>query len=101
MHEYWIIILIKFTSITENSNSDILLPTLTVSLLVFAVLMFIIGLLSGILLMNSKQYISKNDTEPVPGSVVPLYEEIQPPSAAGLIGQEFIKTKTNEAYEHI
>ena len=39
--------------------------------------------------------------EPAPGSVVPLYEEIQPPSAADLVGQEFIKTKTNEAYEHI
>ena len=39
--------------------------------------------------------------EPAPGSVVPLYEEIQPPSTAGVIGQEFIKTKINEAYEHI
>ena len=55
----------------------------------------------GILLMNSKQCISKNDIEPAPASVVPLYEEIQPPSAAGLIGQEFIKIKINEAYEHI
>ena len=65
--------------------------------------MFIIGLLLGILLM--KQYTSKNDMEQLqaPGSVQvpPLYEELQPPFATSLVGQEFINTKANEAYEHL
>ena len=83
---------------TEASNSGILLPSVLVSLLVFALLMFVTGLLLGLLLM--KQCILKslkNDVKPASGSV-PLYKELQPPSAARPIGQEFIKTTSNEAY---
>ena len=83
---------------TEVSNSGILLPSVLVSLLVFALLTFVTGLLLGLLLM--KRCITKspkNDVKPASGSV-PLYEELQPPPAARPIGQEFIKITSNEAY---
>ena len=84
-----------------DTKSDVLIPSLIVSLLVFGIVTFLFGLLFGILLIN---YIPKSpkqnesDVEPAHGSV-PLYEEIRLPSIP--MDQNFIKIKDNEAYSHI
>ena len=63
--------------ITE-SDFDVRITSITVSLLVFAILTFVIGFLLGALLVKYIMKSSKEDkvmSVPVPGSV-PLYEEI-------------------------
>ena len=67
-------------------------------LLTFSILMFITGLLLGIVLGKYFLKTPKNNNEvpaPAPGSV-PVYAEIQPPSVR--TSQEFVNTKANQAY---
>ena len=83
-------------------NRDIIIPAVTVSLLVFSILMFITGLLFGTLLIKYILKSPKKNDEvlipPAPGSV-PLYEEIQLPTV--LTAQDVMQVKDNEAYGHI
>ena len=85
--------------ITDVFNTDALIPSLTVSLLTFSILMFITGLLLGTLLLKTP---NKNDEvpAPAPGTAVPLYEEIQPPLAVRT-SEEFVNTIANEAYGYM
>ena len=84
--------------ITE-SNFDVRITSITVSLLVFAIITFVIGFLLGAFLVKYIMKSSKKDkvvSVPVPGSV-PLYEEItRPPSSSA--SQEAMKIEENEAY---
>ena len=88
-----------FFLITDVDVHIHILTSVTVSLLVFAILMFLTGFLLGALLMKYIMKSSKKDkvvSIPVPGSV-PLYEEItRPPSRSA--GQEVLKIEDNEAY---
>ena len=86
------------TLITGTSKLDVLIPSLTVSLLVFALLMFLFGILFGFLLIKCIPKPPKENMEQIPGSV-PLYEDIKLPSV--LMDQDFMKFKDNEAYSHI
>ena len=86
---------------TEAGDS-ILVPSLTVSLLVFAIAMFLLGILFGILLIKYIPKSSKkndNFTQPESGSV-PLYEEIKPGSGSLVTDHNSVKLKDNEAYSH-
>ena len=84
--------------ITE-SNFDVRITSITVSLLVFAIITFVIGFLLGALLVKYIMKSSKKDkvvSVPVPGSV-PLHEKItQSPSSSA--SQEAMKIEENEAY---
>lgn len=88
-----------FFLITDVDVRIHILTSVTVSLLVFAILMFLTGFLLGALLMKYIMKSSKKDkvvSVPVLGSV-PLYEEItRPPSSSA--GQEVMKIEDNEAY---
>ena len=81
---------------------DVRIASITTSLLVFAILMFLTGFSLGALLIKCiLKSPKKDDVVPttVPGSVSALYEEIQPPSSSGHMGgQEVMKIKDNEAY---
>ena len=78
------------------------IASLTVSLFVFAILMFLTGFLLGALFMKYILKSPKKDNVSVvltTGSLSALYEEIQPPSSSALMGgQEVMKIKDNEAY---
>ena len=79
------------------TDIDARITSITVSLLVFAIIMFLAGFLLGAFLI--KYIMTKKDkvvSVPMPGSV-PLYEEItRPPSSSE--GQEVMKIEDNEAY---
>ena len=80
--------------ITDTCNTNALIPSLTVSLLISSILTLIIGLLFDTLL--GKYFLKspkKNDVVLGPG---PVYEEVQPPS-----GHDVVTTKANEAYGHM
>ena len=74
-----------------NTQSGILIPSLTVSLLILSILMFIIldFYLVNIYFLKTPK---KNDLVPDP-----VYEEMQSPSDS----QEFVSITANEAYGHI
>ena len=84
-----------------ESGHMILIPSLIiVSLLVFAIVMFLLGILFGMLFLKYIPKSSKkNDVEPASGSgSVPLYDKIRLPSVP--MDQDFMKFKDNEAYSH-
>ncbi|MCG8626113.1 MAG: hypothetical protein MJE68_29460, partial [Proteobacteria bacterium] len=90
-----------FPLATESeSDVDVRLISITASLLVFSVLMFITGFLMGSLLIKHVMKSSKQEAMPGPGhGSVSLYEEItQPPSNSALSNGEVIKIEDNEAY---
>ena len=69
------------------------------SLLVFAIITFVIGFLLGAFLVKYIMKSSKKDkvvSVPVPSSV-PLYEEITRPTSSSA-SQEAMKIEENEAY---
>ena len=85
-----------------TTGVDVRIASLTVSLLVFAILMFLTGFLLGALFMK---YILKSPKKDNVNAVLTtdslsaLYEEIQPPSSSVLMGgQEVMTIKDNEAY---
>jgi phosphate/sulfate permease len=84
-----------------ESDIDVRISSITASLLVFAVLTFVIGCLLGFLLAKHIMKSPKQDkvvSVPMPGSV-PLYEEIsRPPSSSALTNQGVMKIEDNEAY---
>ena len=79
----------------SNSNHDVLVPSLTASLLVFSVFTFITGLLLGTLLIK---YIVRSSVKnkSAPTTPTPLYEEVVPQLPSS--GQFFVKVVDNEAY---
>ena len=88
--------------ITESDfDVHVHITSITVSLLVFAILTFVIGFLLGALLVKYIMKSSRKDkvvSVPMPGSM-PLYEEIiRPPSSSALTSQEAMKIEDNEAY---
>ena len=84
------------------TDVDVRIASLTVSLLVFVILMFLTGFLLGALCIKYILKLPKKDNVNVvltTGSLSALYEEIQPPSSSVLMGgQEVMKIKDNEAY---
>ena len=84
------------------TDVDVRIASLTVSLLVFAILMFLTGFLLGALCIKYILKSSKKDNVNVvlrTGSLSALYEEIQPPSSSAFMGgQDVMKIKDNEAY---
>ena len=87
-----------------TAEVDVRIASITTSLLVFAILMFLTGFSLGALLIKCiLKSPKKDDVVPttVPGSVSALYEEIQPPSSSGhniMGGAEVMKIEDNEAY---
>ena len=84
------------------TDVDVHTVSLTVSLLVFVILMFLTGFLLGALCIKYILKSPKKDNVNVvltTGPLSALYEEIQPPSCSVLMGgQEVMKIKDNEAY---
>ena len=85
----------------SESDVDVRLISITASLSVFAILIFVTGFLLGSLLVKLIMKSPKHEeivSAPTPGSV-PLYDEItKPPSSVALANQGVMKIEANEAY---
>ena len=81
-----------------TADVDVRIASITTSLLVFAILTFLLGALLMKCILKSPKKDNVVLTT-VPGSVSALYEEIQLPLSSGHMGgQEVMKIKDNEAY---
>ena len=82
--------------ISGNGSETInLIPLLSVSFIVSSLFILIFGLLIGVLLSKCCSKPNNKKQSPVPGSAIPIYEEV---TVNISIDERSIKLESNEAY---